>query len=427
MLKTLQYEVSTVNQIRLHVLPTDQFKTFAISVYIGQPLREQTVTPYAMIPFVLRRGTARFPETIRFREHLDDLYGAGFGFDVFKRGDYQITHFRMDIIHDQFVSGAESLLQQAIQFLGETITKPALEDGHFRAKYVEDEKVSLRKRLEAIINDKIRYAAERCVAEMFKDDPYRLHPLGRIEDLDAITPEQLYTSYTQWLATAPIDIYVVGDTTLQEVEKHVQSAFTTTRDHCPDYRQELKPIPDRPVRHVTERLEVGQGKLNIGLRTNITYADPQYPVALVYNGILGGYAHSKLFINVREKASLAYYASSRMDGHKGMMTIQSGIEIANYEKALQIINEQLQAMGQGEISDLELNQTKAMITNQLLEIRDSAFEMISFNFNSVLSGTERSIPTLLEQIKNTDVRAIQEVAKQVQSDIIYFLRDQGGE
>src|SRR5690606_13576849 len=102
-------------------MPTKQFKTTAITVYIGQPLAEQTVTSVALTPFVLRRGTSRLPETKQFRERLDDLYGAGFGFDVFKRGDYQIVQFRMDLIQDQFVDQADGLLQQGMEYIGEAI------------------------------------------------------------------------------------------------------------------------------------------------------------------------------------------------------------------------------------------------------------------------------------------------------------------
>jgi predicted Zn-dependent peptidase len=124
-----------------------------------------------------------------------------------------------------------------------------------------------------------------------------------------------------------------------------------------------------------EKLDVGQGKLNMGLRAHVTYADDQYPAALMYNGVLGGFPHSKLFIHVREKESLAYYASSRLDGHKGILTLQSGIEIQNYEKAVAIILKQLEAMEQGDISEKELSQTRAMISNHLREIQDSAFEL----------------------------------------------------
>ncbi|MBD0380293.1 EF-P 5-aminopentanol modification-associated protein YfmF [Paenibacillus sedimenti] len=426
-MKHIQFQRSTWNHIRLHVLPTDQFKTFAISVYIGRPLAEDAVTNTALTPFVLRRGTQLRPETKQFREYLDDLYGAGFGFDIYKRGDYQIVHLRMDIINDRFVSSNESLLKKGLEFVGETLTKPALENGYFRSKYVDSEKQTLLKRIEAVINDKVRYAAERCIEEMCSDEPYRLHALGKIEDLDGITPQNLYEQYIEWLQNAPVDIYVVGNTTLEEVEGIVKQAFSIDRNLDVNYETVIQRGTSREVKTVVERLDVNQGKLNMGLRTHISYRDEQYPVALMYNGVLGGYPHSKLFINVREKASLAYYASSRFDGHKGILTLQSGIEMQNYEKAVDIIRKQLQAMEQGDISETEMSQTKAMISNQLRELQDSAFELISFDFNAILSGKERTVAGLIESVERVDVPAIAEAAKRVQLDTIYFLRDQKGE
>lgn len=421
------FERDTAGNVRLHVLPTDQFKTYAISVYIGTPLAEPTVTPVALTPFVLRRGTARLPETKQFRERQDDLYGAGFGFDVYKRGDSQIIQFRMDMIHDDFVSGQEALLEQALQFVGEAITDPVRENGVFRAKYVEAEKETLRKRIAAIINDKIRYAAERSIEEMCKHEPYRLHPLGKTDDLAAITPESLYASYVKWLESSPIDVYVVGNTTLAQVKSLLPSAFRWSRSGSPSYDRRIVHREVGEVNTVVERMDVTQGKLNMGLRTYVTYADDDYPAMLMYNGILGGYPHSKLFLNVREKESLAYYASSRLDGHKGILTIQSGIEFANYEKAVDIIKQQIGLMAEGQISELEMSQTRAMIANQLRESQDSAFETIALDFNNQLSGKTRTAAELIEQVERIDVEAIRRVAERVKLDTIYFLRDRKGE
>ncbi|MFD2613067.1 EF-P 5-aminopentanol modification-associated protein YfmF [Paenibacillus gansuensis] len=422
------FERTTVNGIRLHVMPTQRFKTFAVSVYIGHPLTEEKVTATALAPFVLRRGTATYPETQQFRERLDDLYGAGFGFDIYKRGDNQIVQFRMDTIHDQFVKQqSSSLLAESLQFLGEVITNPLVEDGAFSRKYVEAEKNTLKKKLESIVNDKIRYAAERNIEEMCKDEPYRLHPLGRIGDLQGITPQSLYQSYMDWLRTSPIDVYVVGDTSLEAVSELVQKHFSVERGDI--YSYDVKPVQREAgeVRTIVEKMDVNQGKLNMGLRARTSYSDENYPAALMYNGILGGYPHSKLFVNVREKESLAYYAASRLDGHKGILTIQSGIEIDNFEKATDIIRKQLDSMAAGDISELELSQTKAMLGNSLREMLDSAFEMISFDFSSVLSGKERSAGELIQRLEQVGVPDIQAFAKQVSLETIYFLRDQKGE
>jgi predicted Zn-dependent peptidase len=402
-------------------MPTKAFKTYAISLYAGIPLDENTVTSTALAPFVLRRGTATYPETTQFRERLEELYGAGFGFDIYKRGDYQIVQFRMDTINDSFVQSQESLLEQSFAFLGEVLTRPLVEDSSFRPSYVATERETVRKKLESIVNDKIRYAAERCIEEMCRKEPYRLHPLGQRADLDQITPKSLYESYNSWLDEAILDLYVVGDTTTEEVEQLVQRHFGRVQSEVGLYSSKFIPVSVNEVRTVEEKLDVSQGKLNLGLRTSITYKDDNYASAIMYNGILGGYPHSKLFVNVREKASLAYYASSRYDGHKGIGTIQSGIETQNYGKAVDIIEKQLEEMKAGNISDLELSQTKAMIRNQLSEIPDSAFEMISYDFNRQLSGKERTADQLLGQVEQIGAEDVKAAAETFQLDTIYFL------
>ncbi|MCK6073988.1 EF-P 5-aminopentanol modification-associated protein YfmF [Paenibacillus silvae] len=423
-MNTAEFERGSRKQLRIHVLPTTRFKTFAISLYAGVPLREDTVTQTALIPFVLRRGTESYPETTQFREQLEHLYGAGFGFDVYKRGDYQIVQFRMDTINDSFVGGEEQLLDRSFAFLGEVLTKPAQENGHFKAAYVHAERETVRKKLESIVNDKMRYAAERCIEEMCKNEPYRLHPLGERKVLPAIEPAELTTAFRNWLGTASMDLYVVGDTTLEEVEELVERHFSLERTVSSDYQAQKAVRGNQDVNTVIEKLNIGQGKLNMGLRTSITYGDDNYAAALLYNGILGGYPHSKLFVNVREKESLAYYASSRYDGHKGIATIQSGIEIPHYEKAVAIIKQQLEEMRSGNITDLEMSQTKAMIRNLLKEMQDAAFEIIAYDFNRQLSGKERTPEELLAQIEQVTKQDVREAAEQFRLDTIYFLRDE---
>jgi predicted Zn-dependent peptidase len=427
-MQSVQFQRTVEGRIRIHVLPTDRFKTYAISMYIGRPLEESTVTSTAIIPFILRRGTAQYPETRAFREHLDELYGAGFGFDIYKRGNNQIVQFRMDTVDDRFMGQLKpSLLQETLAFLGQAITQPALENGKFLSKYVNAEKQTIQNKLESIVNDKIRYAAERCMQVMYEDDPFRFNPLGRLADIATLESAGLYEQYRNWLQHAPIDLYVVGHTTLDEVATIVKEQFQVERGELFEYRIEAPQRTATEPKRVVEQLDVNQGKLNMGLIAPFAYGDDNYSTAMVYNGILGGYPHSKLFANVREKASLAYYASSRLDGYKGNLMIQSGIEIKNYERAVDIITEQLEALRSGQISDLELSQTKAMMTNQIREMNDSPNEMIGFDFNTVLTGVERTATSVLTEINQVTKEQIQAVARKVELDTIYFLKNQEGE
>ncbi|CAM4251785.1 EF-P 5-aminopentanol modification-associated protein YfmF [Saccharibacillus endophyticus] len=423
------FERAAEGRIRIHVLPTKRFKTFAVSLYAGAPLQEETVTPIALTPFVLRRGNASYPETILFRERLEELYGAGFGFDVYKRDGSQIVQFRMDTINDAFVSTNEPLLESSLAFLGETLTRPALENGVFKPKFVDAERDNVRKKLDAIINNKARYAGVRCVEEMFAGESYRLNALGKREALEHLDAAALHESYRKWLSEASLDLYVVGDTTLDEVRSIVHKHFDVAGPgHSPHtYARSEKNEGVGNPHIVKEVMDVSQGKLNVGFKTSIDYADDRYAAALVYNGVLGGYPHSKLFQNVREKASLAYYASSQYEPHKAFGTIQSGIEIGNYDRALDIIRVQLDTMKAGEITETELSQTQAMLGNDLREIRDSAFQMIHHDFGGRLSGRERAVSELIEQVENMTTRQVAEAAQNFRLDTIYFLTGKEGE
>jgi predicted Zn-dependent peptidase len=161
----------------------------------------------------------------------------------------------------------------------------------------------------------------------------------------------------------------------------------------------------------------------LGLRTPITYSDDEYMAMMMYNGVLGAFAHSKLFVNVRERESLAYSARSRYDSFKGLIFVQAGINIEDHDRALAVIKEQLDAMVAGDISDEELEQTRAMALNTYREAYDSPGSLINLAFEGEMAGVPRPIEQLAEQIPHVTREDIVRVAKTLQLDTVYFLRD----
>lgn len=418
-----RFQKSEVNQINVHVLPTDKYKTNTIVVNIQRPLTPEAITQTALLPQVLRRGTKTHPSLKQIKEHLDGLYGATFYGNVMKRGERHILQFGLDIANERYLSDTTPLLEQGIAFIGEILTEPATDGDGFVSQYIQTEKQNLRQRIDSLIDDKMRYAAERCIQEMCKDEPYGLFNYGDREQLDAIDGKTLYTTFRDMLREAPIDVFVVGDVDPETVTAAVEQHLSIERGNV---RAITVPQVHRQVtevRQVIERLNVQQGKLNLGLRTQTAITDDDYIPLMVYNGVLGGFPHSKLFINVREKESLAYYAASRLESHKGLMTIQSGIEINNFERALSIIEKQLDDMQSGQISDTEIEKTQIMLSNQLREMQDRPHQLIDFHYHGVLSGKMRSLDDFLTGISETKKRDLEEIARKVTLDTVYFLRN----
>ncbi|THE14534.1 insulinase family protein [Bacillus timonensis] len=409
-----------LNGLTLHTIKTDKFKTNTIVLRMKAPLQEEYVTQRALLPYVLQSETPSYPSTTSLRSYLDELYGAVLYVDLAKKGENHIITFFVEIANEIFLKDQTPLLDKAIALLQEIVLSPITENGAFKSAIVEKEKRSLKQRIQAVNDDKMRYSNLRLVEEMCKDEPYHLHVNGRIEDIDHITAQSLYEYYRKVIEEDEMDLYIIGNIEPEKVKEVVSSAFVfSNRNKRPFTETEAKQVVK--VNEVIENQDVKQGKLNIGYRTNTTYSDPDYDALQVFNGIFGGFSHSKLFINVREKESLAYYAASRVESHKGLLMVMSGIDVSNYDRAVTIIKEQMQAMIDGDFTDEIMTQTKAVIRNQLLETIDTSRGIAEVLYHNVVSSKPRKLDDWISGIETVTKEEVVNVAKKIELDTIYFL------
>ncbi|WP_458352834.1 EF-P 5-aminopentanol modification-associated protein YfmF [Peribacillus frigoritolerans] len=407
---------------KLHVVRTDKYKTNTLVLKMKAPLTKEDVTYRALLPYVLQSSTSKYPTTPELRSYLDDLYGAGFYVDVAKKGEYQIISFTIDIVNEKFLSDSTPLLEKAFGLLSEVIFNPKKNGEAFDSKTVSNEIRSLKQRIQSISDDKMRYSATRLVEEMCKDEPYALEASGNLQDLETITPESLFAYYKKMLSEDEIDLYVIGDIDGSEVEA-LADKYVSLQEREPVRLPRETGKAVEKEKEIIENSDVKQGKLNIGYRTQVAYGDPDYYALQLFNGIFGGFSHSKLFINVRERASLAYYAASRLESHKGLLMVMAGIENANYKQALDIIHAQMEEMKQGNFSDQELAQTKAVVKNQLLETIDVSRGLVEILYHNVISGQDISLDEWFAKTERTTKEEIIAVGQKIQLDTIYFLTE----
>ncbi|CAK6472485.1 EF-P 5-aminopentanol modification-associated protein YfmF [Peribacillus castrilensis] len=407
---------------KLHVVRTDKYKTNTLVLKMKAPLTKEDVTYRALLPYVLQSNTSKYPTTPELRSYLDDLYGAGFYVDVAKKGEYQIISFTIDIVNEKFLSDSTPLLEKAFGLLSEVIFNPKKNGEAFDSKTVSNEIRSLKQRIQSISDDKMRYSATRLVEEMCKNEPYALEASGNLQDLETITPESLFAYYKKMLSEDEIDLYVIGDIDGSEVEA-LADKYVSLQEREPVRLPRETGKAVEKEKEIIENSDVKQGKLNIGYRTQVAYGDPDYYALQLFNGIFGGFSHSKLFINVREKASLAYYAASRLESHKGLLMVMAGIENANYKQALDIIHAQMKEMKQGNFSDEELAQTKAVVKNQLLETIDVSRGLVEILYHNVISGQDISLDEWFAKTERTTKEEIIAVGQKIQLDTIYFLTE----
>ena len=408
--------------MKFSIINSNKFKTNLCSVFLAVPLTEDTVTKTALIPSILRRGTANLTSQLEINKKLEEMYGASLNIGIEKEADYEVLKFYLEVINDDLLPEKRELTKEALELLCDIIFNPYVEDGGFCKQYVDQEKDNLVKVIESRKDNKANYAANRMVEEMFEGEPYGIYKFGKIEDLTSIDEKNLYVFYKELIKKAKISVYVVGNVEKGTLEDDFKKSLETLGINIDS---EFEPTNQKHIARETpkivgEKMDVTQGNLIIGLDIN---SPKEHQEIMMYNAVLGMGANSKLFQNVREKASLAYSAGSKYFRRKEMIMIRTGIKISNYDKALDIIKEQLDSIKNGNVSPDELASAKQLVTSTLKLIPESGETLINYYYDKEMNNEEVDLQDFIEDIKKVEISDIVEVAKDVSIDTIYFLRD----
>ena len=414
--------------IKLHLIETDFFKTNLVCVIITVPLKEEIVTKNALIPFVLRRGTKNLPSQAMLSEKLENLYGANFDCGIDKIGDNHVLKFYIESVDNDYAFDGENILKETVDLLLKIVFDPHKEDCIFNKDFVDVEKETLRKVIESKIDDKDAYAISQCVYNMYDKKGYGLYKYGDIKHIDSINEKNLTEYYDNLINTCKIDIYISGNFEEKEITNIVTQneiinklvprveGYILNNEYT-----ESKQIVEKP-KEIVENMDVTQGKIIMGLDV-LSKQDNLQAIALVYNTLLGDGASSMLFQNVREKAGLAYSTKSSYVKAKANIFIRCGIQIDNYDKAIGLIKEQLDNLKEGKFSEEDLKNAKTCLVSGVKNIKEEQDSEIVYYIGQELAKTNREIDEYIEMINKVTREDVLVLAKEVQINTIYFLRD----
>ena len=406
---------------------TTKFKSSVMSVTLMTQLDRETAGANALVPCVLRRGTADHPDLESLSAALDELYGGSIEPVVRKKGETQCVGLVSSFLDDAYALNGERILEPAAALLGEVLLRPYTADGAFCPDYTAGERANLIDRIRGQINDKRVYATKRLIQEMCRDERFGTDKLGDEETVAAVTPQSLWARYQELLRTAEVHVYYCGSAEPERAEAALRSALAALpvsgdREE-PGCEIRCGAAFDEP-RVVEESLDVSQGKLAMGFRTGgqSCWDGKDYPALVMMNTIFGGTALSKLFLNVREKLSLCYYASSALEKMKGIVLVSSGIEFDKYETARDEILAQLEAIRRGEIEDWELEGARRILIGGHLTTLDDQGRQEEFWLGQAAAGLGTTVEELCAQFEHVTREQVAAAAQRLELDTIYFLK-----
>ena len=411
-------QTKTTNQIT--TIKTEKFKTTLIKVSFKAKLARETITERLLLANVLRNSSQNFRSKKALSAHLENLYGASLSVSAKKQGQLHTISFYIQVVNEKFLKSGPPLFEEALKTLSEVIMNPKITAETFDGHVVNLEARLLKEDIESIYDDKTSYALKKMIASMCERENFGISGDGYIDDLMKINEKTLVATYESMLNTDDLSIVVLGDVEHDEVIQLFEDYFnfkSQVRTKLSAVDTEEKEM--RQVMTLTEEQLVNQAKLNMGYRTNTRITDEDYFVILVFNGVFGAFAHSKLFMNVREKESLCYYCSSQLDNFKGLLYVYSGLDATQVPKAIEIIDKQLADICLGHFTEEELVLAKKSIINAKKSSLDSSSGMLAdLEIGAILGLTAE---VFIQKIKQVTAADVSRVAKKIKKDTVFTL------
>ena len=406
-------------------LREDKFKTACFSVNLLSQLNRETASMNALIPFVLRRGTASYPDMEALSGRMEELYGTVIEPVIRRIGEVQSCGFLASFPEDDFLPAGEGVLRDALGLTLELLLSPVTRGGLLLPAYVESERDKLVDLIASRINNKRSYAVLRCIEEMCCCEDFAVSRYGDEETCRSINYRKLSRHYRTLLQTSPIEMFYCGRRTVAEMKAFLRERLATLpRGGIDDEigtEIRMNALEAEP-RFTEEVMDVAQANLVIGWRLGECMEEPDFPALYVFNDVFGGSPSSRLFLNVREKLSLCYYASSMIDIRKGLLLVSSGIRLRNLEAARKEIFAQLEAVRAGEFSEGDLETAKQGVISDMRSVPDSQGALESFYLSQAIAGTDYSPADMAALAEEVTPERVIAVAKSVECDQIYLLR-----
>ncbi len=396
--------------VQLYCFRDTRFKQSCLSIQLLRPMDKKEASSNALIPAVLLRGCEGAQDLQQITRRLDDLYGASVGTLVRQIGDHQTLGLYAGFISDRYTLGGDKILKPMADFLRTLLFQPVLEQGVFRRDYVQSETRNLISALETQKNDKRAYAMQQLLHHMCKADSYGISRLGDVQTLQNLDARQVYDHYERVLKTSPVAICYVGEAAMDavaELLRPIWSELAAEATALPEQRA----FKDGGGGVFEEKLDVAQGRVNLGFVTDTTIRSPEFAAMQVLNSILGGGMTSKLFMQVREKQSLCYDISSGYRSSKGIVTVSAGVDCKEMTRARDEICRQLELCRQGEITREELTAAKEGLISAIRAVHDSPGTIEDYYMTAMLSGSTLTPRRYGEQVAQVTASQVVQQAK----------------
>lgn len=405
-----------IRNFEVYHIPSTKYKTFTIGIYFLSPFEEKELSHKSLLSNYLTKYNAFHQTEKELSSYLKKLYGMDLYCGYGRTGLVTSMNFMVNSINDKFLKEDVNLLEKAVEVLNDTLNHP-----FFDETLLELEKKLLIEDIQRLNDNKYQYATKRFIETMMPNEKCHYSSIGTVESVQEITLESIEKAFHQMKSNQKL-IYIIGDFEEVEIKKAFEKLeIGETRNEKLDFIDYETKTFDK-VNEVIEEQDNRQSIVLMGYRSEIRLVDPLYDAMSVLSGMLGGYFHSTLFQEIREKRSLAYSVNCDYNPKKGNFAIYAGISAEKYSNFKEVVNKIVNEYQNGLI-DLDVFElTKKAIINGIYKSADQQSYGLQYILNNLAGIKTRSIEEKVDSINHVSKESIIEAANCLKLDTIFFLK-----
>jgi len=403
------------------IVKDKKFKNIYINVRFLTKLNKERVLPIMLLSNILNESCKAYSDKFSVTKVLDNMYGATLNISNSVIGNYHMLIAKTTIIDPIYIKKNNTLLKDAFSLLHEFLLNPLLQDNAFNHAVFEEAKMNLKDAILRNEDDPSTYCMYEAMRKAGINQSLGHGVYGEVEDVDAVTMEEVVRVYYEIIKNAKCNILVLGDVDEKEIDTYVEKYLNFNRNtldipcnYC------LKNNENGKVYYETK--EISQSYITNLYTTEIKNDSSEFASLKVANAILGQLPTSLLFQEIREKHSLCYTIYSALFPYDGVLGISTGVEVGDEDITLTLIAEQIERVKRGEFDDNLIDTAKRMLINSLHSTYDSVDATFGLIYRNILFNKMDTIQELIHDIEVVRKEDIMNVMSKCQLCTSYVLK-----
>ena len=384
----------------MNYISSNKFSDVSVAIRTQLPLERSTITAYNILVYMLKTKTELFKTKQALISNLNEAYGMKLACGLSSYGADLILTTRIQYIRSDWIE-EEDYIHKVKEITDQVLFHSVLDEASF-----EEAKYLYRNKLTRILDDPDGLAIYTCLTTLNTNHEISIPIQGSLNDLDQLTLQDIQNVYSAYLK-ADKHILVCGcldeemKTYLERMDS--SSKLNSTRSLLPilDYQEEI-----------IEK-NISQSSIALVYATSTDILSEDYYKMFVMNSLLGQSPTSLLFEEVREKHSLCYSISSYLIQFDGALIITLGTNKENIEKAIDLINQQIQRIIDLDFDPELLNTAKKDCIDSLIVAQDYPFSQIDQRFMDVLLSRDTDRDKKIKNIQKVSLEDVSAAAKKL--------------